>query len=139
MKLISMTDFVLNSYEHFKSPTLFEETVFKYATFLKQPLKLGMFVPCDEKGNVLEDITGQGMIPYYVEKVHSFLTAKQKVLFKEFSIEEQESNNFSIRDENNILNVMWKFENENWTPAKGIKTIEDLVFFNLELSDTVSF
>ena len=30
------------------------DSIVKYANFLKQPLKLEMFVPCDEDGNVLE-------------------------------------------------------------------------------------
>ena len=29
--------------------------IFKYAKFLKKPLKLEMFVPCDEDGNILEE------------------------------------------------------------------------------------
>ena len=93
MKLISMTDFVLQENKGGQqvnsiSSQLHQELrrIKKYANFLKQPLKLEMFVPCDEDGNVLEDITGQGMIPFYVEKAHRFLTAKEKVLFEDFEI-----------------------------------------------------
>jgi hypothetical protein len=44
MKLISMTDFVLEN----------DSTcIYKYANLLKQPLELWMFVPCDENGDVL--------------------------------------------------------------------------------------
>ena len=62
MKLITMTDFVL-----LRSETP-EEPIFKlihgakhfelcenYANFLKQPLELWMFVPCDEDGKVFEE------------------------------------------------------------------------------------
>ena len=68
MKLISMTDFVLgieqNSYTKTEKYNIIEwqskcesfDKIIKYANFLKQPLKLGMFVPCDENGNVLEDL-----------------------------------------------------------------------------------
>lgn len=87
MKLISMTDFVFEIGN--KDETTHRENlvhIYNYAIFLKQPLKLEMFVPCDENGNILEDVTGQGMIPYYVEKVHRFLTAKEKVLFDGFYI-----------------------------------------------------
>ena len=42
MKLISMTDFVLYKKES-------HTQIMKYAKFLKQPLTLGMFVPCDEE------------------------------------------------------------------------------------------
>lgn len=54
MKLISMTDFVIQK----RSELMFKElgkACCKYAQFLKQPLKLEMFVPCDEDGNVLEE------------------------------------------------------------------------------------
>ena len=54
MKLISMTDFVLN-----ESKTKDKETsivnIYNYALFLKQPLKLEMFVTCDNNGNVLKE------------------------------------------------------------------------------------
>lgn len=54
MKLISMTDFVIQQ----RSELMFKElgkACCKYADFLKQPLKLEMFVPCDEDGNVLSE------------------------------------------------------------------------------------
>ena len=54
MKLISMTDYVLLQHAESSNQNEFEDKCFKYATFLKQPLKLEMFVPCDEDGNVLE-------------------------------------------------------------------------------------
>lgn len=58
MKLISMTDFVLEQTELYKEDKLsvfdFALRVKKYAQFLKEPLKLEMFVPCDDNGSVLE-------------------------------------------------------------------------------------
>jgi hypothetical protein len=65
MKLISMTDLVIercNENISFMTPMekvkravdAFNEII-NYANFLKQPLTLGMFIPCDEKGNVLEE------------------------------------------------------------------------------------
>lgn len=60
INLLSMTDFVL---EQIKESTGLEKLggvgialsrINRYAKFLKQPLKLWMFVPCDENGNVLE-------------------------------------------------------------------------------------
>jgi hypothetical protein len=48
MKLISMTDFVLDQNKKFKSDRFyqgqFKDNVVNYANFLKQPLKLEMFV-----------------------------------------------------------------------------------------------
>ena len=90
--LIPMTDFVLEQLNEQNSRTKPMREVFnsleKYATFLKQPLKLEMFVPCDDDGNILEnpdetiykekdkECYGWDMIDY--EK------AKEKVLFEGF-------------------------------------------------------
>ena len=72
MKLISMTDFVLeqqalpfeDSGDESKISdewTMFMATkldkIESYAKFLKQPLQLGFFVACDEEGNVLDSPT----------------------------------------------------------------------------------
>lgn len=63
MKLISMTAFVLEKSkisvlpltikETFKEGSKITNDIFKYANFLNQPLKLEMFVPCDEEGSFL--------------------------------------------------------------------------------------
>jgi DNA-directed RNA polymerase delta subunit len=55
MKLISMTDFVLeqNKEPYFYYDSLWNKVI-AYANFLKQPLTLGMFVPCDSNGNVVK-------------------------------------------------------------------------------------
>lgn len=45
--LLSMTDFVLQDKGNILN--------IQYAKFLKQPIELWMFVPCDEVGNVLEN------------------------------------------------------------------------------------
>ena len=67
MKLISITDFVLEQMKIYNSTPftnipnpchVFIDRVEAYAKFLKQPLTLGMFVPCDEEGNVLEEPKG---------------------------------------------------------------------------------
>ena len=75
--LVSMVDFVLNS----KSELHYFKVTQNYANFLKQPLELWMFVPCDEDGNVLE------VVPYYsdgVEKVNEYKKAKERCLFEGF-------------------------------------------------------
>lgn len=53
MKLISMTDFVLQQANYTDVSNISEKyaAIWNYARFLKQPLKLEMFVPCDEDGN----------------------------------------------------------------------------------------
>lgn len=61
MKLISMTDFVLEQYNiesnngSFVDAVRYKRLTNNYARFLSQPLELWMFVPCDEDGNVLEE------------------------------------------------------------------------------------
>lgn len=58
--LIPMTDFVIEYAPKFNpfgtdEQILCLDYIHNYAKFLKQPLKLEMFVPCDEDGNVLEE------------------------------------------------------------------------------------
>ena len=62
-KLISMTDYVLersdkssSQYtiaETFKNGAKITNEIFEYAKFLKTPLNISMFIPCDKTGNVL--------------------------------------------------------------------------------------
>ena len=85
MKLIPMTDFVLELWDD-KLMSEIGLLAVNYAQFLKTPLKLEMFVPCDDNGNVLEDIIGHGMIHNYSEKLKQYEQAKDKVLFDGFDI-----------------------------------------------------
>lgn len=84
MELISMTDFVLEQSESIKSDMIgygeFIDKVVNYANFLKQPLKLEMFVPCNDS-----------------EK------AKEKVLFKDCSTMQQGENTMVILNDS----VIW--------------------------------
>jgi hypothetical protein len=58
-----MTDFVLQVVQtpNVNEAICWEQTearlqkIYQYSLFLKQPLKLGMFVPCDKDGNFLEE------------------------------------------------------------------------------------
>ena len=89
MKLISMTDFVLeNAKQPYVEGTKYKDLV-NYAKFLKQPLKLEMFVPCDEDGNIISK--------FYSEKENTknltfsqlsnqYQIAETKVLFVGFKI-----------------------------------------------------
>lgn len=52
--LLSMTDFI-DKYLHTGDAVLQIRTLGRYKDFLKQPLKLEMFVPCDEDGDVLSE------------------------------------------------------------------------------------
>ena len=94
-----MTDFVLDK-QRFKEDS--DTAIFKitnYARFLKQPLKLEMFVPCNEDGNVLEDIIGNGMVDNYSEKVKQYQQAKERVLFEGFTyFKDKEEDSFLVRN-----------------------------------------
>ena len=90
MKLISMTDFVLECYEKNDNYQNIADDCLLYANFLKQPLTLGMFVPCDDDGDVLE-------IPHpkpfqgrqkYDDDLEIYNEAKSKVLFNGFYLDE---------------------------------------------------
>jgi len=89
MKLISMTDFVLE-YSVFGGThdDLYDGVVMlnNYANFLKQPLKLEMFVCVDDEGNVL---LGKPLSPATDEEWDRwkkeqpiYQQAKEKVLFE---------------------------------------------------------
>lgn len=99
MKLISMTDYVLeqsnneNLIKHISDPNEKEFMnvwvfVFRYAQFLKTPLELGMFVPCDEKGNVLEEpLQGYpGNEQYEGCEMDEYIKAKKRVVFENCSM-----------------------------------------------------
>lgn len=101
MKLISMTSFVLN----FKGNTAISHKAFEfarkvknYAEFLRQPLTLGMFVPLDKQGNLLK---GKPLSPApdsewirWENEEFEFYKAKERVLFKGFSIREEKRKKF---------------------------------------------
>lgn len=105
MKLISMTDFVLNQKqsESFNEKTFINESLISlekirnYANFLKQPLNIGMFVPCDDDGNIfeepkIEDYFDDGFNFEFNQKhfkdvvLEEYYNAKEKVLFENIPI-----------------------------------------------------
>lgn len=138
MKLLSMLNFVLKQNEilktyknHDKTP-LFERCVF-YAKFLKQPLTLGMFVPCDLDGNVLEE-------PLHIELYEGdnydsdckkYQQAKERIIFKGFKFD------FEITEIIGVVNDsyrMWFYKDGNINiNSKKAKIIEDLIPYNLTL------
>ena len=91
--LIPMTDFVL---KYYSDETMDElqilDLINNYATFLKQPLKLEMFVPCDENGNILEEPQmrpernsfDEEDMDYDAQELYDYIKAKEKVLFEGF-------------------------------------------------------
>ena len=89
MKLISMVNFVL---QQDITDIKQRDSIVKYANFLKQPLNLGMFVPCDDEGNFFEEPTDYeqrlpNMMTEYNDEIYRYKQAKEKVLFEGFHIE----------------------------------------------------
>ena len=92
--LIPMTDFVNNvgNMENYPSHENALSWIYNYATFLKQPLKLEMFVPCDENGNILEEPQmrpernsfDEEDIDYDAQELYDYIKTKEKVLFEGF-------------------------------------------------------
>ena len=151
MKLISMTDYVLKindnepKAKNFSSFTEIAnykkegfEKIFNYAKFLKQPLTLGMFVPCDEDGNVMEEPnhfpTGNNTLEVEVQnKKNQFQQAKERVLFEGFEVD------FSDGVINPFLEQypIGFYDLKEWVLSDKFKTIEDLTPYNLTLTNNV--
>ena len=144
MKLISMTDFVLNlDNEDLNEQKI--QSIFDYANFLKQPLKLEMFVPCDDDGNVLEepDSIGVGNDFYYERALGQYEEAKEKVLFEGFEVKKNtvkiaynswlEFHFFNFSNGNKEVNII-DFSVEK-TEMTRVYKIEDLVKYNLEITN----
>lgn len=154
--LIGMTDYVLKqnvssnkeSYE-----TTFDRIV-EYAKFLKQPIKLGMFIPCDEDDNALIDpeiiAKENGVWLFNHTFSHNgyqknlgvyrqeFEVAISRILFLGFEIKEYPD---AVKGE--ITKVIKHkscyaahFINDEWKLGVGLSMIEDLVPDNLTLTES---
>lgn len=106
-KLISMVDFCLEQRKtHTGDFEDYSDLICRYAKFLKQPLALWMFVPCDEDGVFLEEKKP------FQDNYYKFQEARERCLFE----------GFSEKDAKFVL-----FANE---------TVEDLIEFNLKTTAT---
>lgn len=87
IRLIPMTDFVIKECGKCGSePRL--QRIEKYALFLKQPLTLDMFVPCDDKGNIVYEPAHPDYECFEKYKLdcRKYEEAKEKVLFEGFKV-----------------------------------------------------
>ena len=143
MKLISMTDFVLKiqseidgeDYQVVAWQTKIHgyDRILKYTNLLKQPLTIGMFVPCDYNVNILEEVDSDLDIRMNELKIYNY--AKSKVIFEGFSVNSQNfiHNTKHYYIQKDSVRVMWNFNNE-WNLYDNAKTIEDLIPYNLDLT-----
>lgn len=126
--LIGMTDFVLIQVQS----TSFVERVFitkellsiekirNYANFLKQPLELGMFVPCVD--NEVFNYSKHGNKEQYKQ-------AKERCLFDGFEFIGENYKSIFAR-------VRWDLNREMLVAYFDTMNIEDLIKYNLQLTET---
>ncbi len=132
-KLISCADFVLQESKLIRirgwgSSTISHlNCIFNYAKFLKQPLKLEMFIPC-HKGKPFSEfqivcLRGPDELP---ELRLAYKQAEEKVLFKDCSMFDE----FQVRYGNGYL-----LHIKSWIGNESTD-VEFLVKANLELTDS---
>lgn len=161
MKLISMITFVkkqgnigmeIQSIGHQQSDRARRfYLIQKYADFLLKDLKKGMFVPCDEFDNILEeplqehytDCTEEQNAKDWLYNLEKYNEAKERVLFKGFKVvyfSKKPSSVYSgsISDSSGIIHLFWLDKiTETWGLSHGVSTIETLTNFNsIELTET---
>jgi len=124
-KLTSMVEFVL--YANIKSITPLKDIV-NYANFLKQPLELWMFVPCDDNGNFLEEksMFNNTEEDYIFNSVcfDKYQQAKERCLFKGFEFEKVYNWGFELKISFDGFEEYIDFINED--------TIEDLLTYSVD-------
>ena len=144
MKLISMTSFVL---QRDITDIKQRDSIVKYANFLKQPLKLEMFVPLNEYGEILinpfacdEDAGSEKEL-----KQIQYNNAKEKVLFENAVFFETKphfntkrilislNNNHTFRIYNQFNYRDGSIEKQ-YFPNNENLTIENLIQYNLQLT-----
>lgn len=149
--LIPMTDFVLRINEIEKEIDQFFDSwrmkqlriIENYAKFLKQPLKLEMFVPCDEDGNVLEEpkieeeYVDEHTTQIFAQYQYDLDKAKEKVLFEGFKIYDYKLNVFFYLGRRKTLSYDKK-RKDFITIGLLPETVEDLINISsqIKLSQT---
>ncbi|MGV0828316.1 hypothetical protein ACTS9C_05385 [Empedobacter brevis] len=144
MKLVGMTDFVCQHLDsgYDKNDALQNNMLMlKYAKFLKQNLNLGMFVPTDEEGNVLEEPDASNWDIWkgeFEKRKQIYQQAKERVLFEGFEIKVSNitnnlQNDFLIISETNEI---IGHENKDQWFFNPYKKVEDLINYDLTLTET---
>ena len=132
MKIIPTTDFVIQQNLRFANKEITIEQLqlllLNYALFLKMPLNLGMFIPCDKEGNVLKSKplspASDDEWDLWENTRDFYKEAKEKVLFK-------------LEDGYNVQDIIMGL-NEHYSDEGHLNdyTVEDLIIFlGLTLTD----
>jgi hypothetical protein len=134
MKLIPLSDYVLELWND-KLMSEIGIRAINYAQFLKQKIKLEMFVPCGKSGNVLEyPINISISDNFRFERATlNYLEAKENVLFEGFFVKKNDDGILCLFHED----YEWEFAeiepNFVWGRTNEF-TIEDVVNYNPRLS-----
>lgn len=121
--------------------------ILSYTDFLKQNLKLSMFIPCDENENILKEPessaieTSEGICGYSIniKEVEEYDKAKERVLFKDFELIKWTSmSGFGIHSKKHSIQICVYKEKLNYF-IWNYKTIEDLCVFELSLTNKKIF
>ena len=144
MKLISTDELNLELWKTDLYSDLKWSKSLAHTRFLTQPLKLEMFVPCKE-GNVLEEPIGyeifkegikEGGTVVWAVQCKEYQKAKDRVLFKgfEYSVD---CGFIHLDGDNEYQQILYDTKNKqffnHWD--KELKTIQDLVHLDLELTE----
>lgn len=128
VKLISMVDFVLEQAKIHKGSRKgledYSMTVIQYAKFLKQPLELWMFVPCDDLGNVIKEpkpFDCHSLVEFQKRR-NQYQKAKERCLFESSFIDYADG-------------VVWDREGGLGIPLEEMN-VESLVSLNINLTPT---
>ena len=112
----------------------FERVRNNFDNFLKQALKLEMFVPCDEDGEILDEPRDYeqrlpNMMTEYNDEIYRYKQAKEKVLFEGFEVVrfiEKENPCYVVSNKENEVT----FHIGLYTFSKGVNfanRVEDLI------------
>lgn len=103
------------------------EEIKNYNSFLKIPISIDMFVPCDDKGPIMDE-----------EKLQNLEPHEDQAFFKGFKVVCNSEICNVLTISNGVASVFW-YDNitKNWNPSRGIKTLEDLTPYGFEVDTQV--
>jgi len=149
IKLVSMTDYVLNLDSKTSSSNEFRMFAINYTEFLQTPLDLGMFIPCDKDGIPIDKpdkcYDDKQKCKVLCDKMCTesdyakiYQEAEENVLFKGVSVLFTDISSIGIAIENydfiinysKLTGVLRNLQNGKLT------TIEDLISFDLTLTES---
>lgn len=149
LKLIPMTDYVLEEHKNYDGIETTQNNfdnirilalnrIINYTNFLKQPLKLGMFVPCDENDVPLHKPIYSQEEPDrnfdFDERYLKYKQAKERVIFEGFEIDIKESAVYFDSNLGQELFTFRKWSSRFFGNGNELTTIEDLIKYNLTIT-----